>query len=665
MKRRHLTRYLLISLTLMCMTAHAGTLSQQRWQFKRAYKALKAENWEKLQQISTSLQDYPLYYYLRYHYLKERLKQVRPSEIQAFLKRYGDTYFGKKLRQDWLNLLAGNRDWAGFVQDYTPQKSTSFQCHYAYARLMIRQNTQSAISDAKKLWLVGKSQPNACTPLFDYLYEHGLIDNALIWGRIGLAMKKGELSLASFLAKRLDSADSVWVTRWQSMHKKPAKTLAKFNGPDLPVVRDIILHGIRRLARQNFERANDYWNTFQRRYAFSVQQIGEMQRELALASAEHEHPLALKWLTAVNKDYLNDKVSDTRIKLALKKQNWYAVVDFITELPDGNSLQWRYWLARALEQTGKNAQAQQIYKTLAKERDYYGFLAADRIGAKYHMQHHPIVFTSAEKAQVMKHPCIGGAHEFYKLSQDGGEREWYLNAKREWRYAIQHLPARQQAIAIALASHWGWHYQAIMAAAKAGYFDALEIRFPLAFHSPLAAGAKRQGIDLAWVYGIVRQETAFKNEASSHVGALGLMQLMPATARSVAKKIGLRLKRKRDIFALDTNIRLGTAYLQQMLDRFDGNYMLATAAYNAGPGRAKRWAAKNRCMPSDLWVEMIPFDETRKYVRRVLFYTRIFEERLQRKQLRPLRVTLVPHHDSCTFHYAGDKNSEKVASSIE
>lgn len=281
------------------------------------------------------------------------------------------------------------------------------------------------------------------------------------------------------------------------------------------------------------------------------------------------------------------------------------------------------------------------------------------------MQHRPIVFTSAEKAQVMKHPCIGGAHEFYKLSQDGGEREWYLNAKREWRHAIQHLPPRQQAIAIALASHWGWHYQAIMAAAKAGYYDALEIRFPLAFHSQLATGAKRQGIDLAWVYGIVRQETAFKNEATSHVGALGLMQLMPATARYVAKKIGLRLKRKQDIFVLDTNIRLGTAYLQQMLDKFDGNYMLATAAYNAGPGRAKRWAAENRCIPSDLWVEMIPFDETRKYVRRVLFYTRIFEERLQRKQLRPLRVTLVPHHDSCTFHYAGDKNSDRVASSIE
>jgi soluble lytic murein transglycosylase len=519
---------------------------------------------------------------------------------------------------------------------------------------MLRQNTRSAISDAKKLWLVGKSQPDACTPVFNYLYQRDLIDNAMVWERIGLAMKKGQLSLASYLAKRLNSADRVWVKRWQSMHKKPAQTLAKFNGPNLPVVRDIILHGIRRLARQDFERAKDYWNTFQRRYAFSVKQIGEMQRDLALTSVKHDHPQALKWLSAVNDGYLNDKVSDTRIKLALKKQNWQALIDFITELPEEkrDKLQWRYWLARALEfleSGGKNAQAQRIYKTLAKERDYYGFLAAEHIGAQYQMQPRSIVVTKAEKARLMKHPSIRGAHEFYKLSlsQRRSKREWQLNATREWRYAILHLPPRQQASAAALASRWGWHDQAIMAAAKAGHYDDLDVRFPLAFRSQLAVGAKRQGIDLAWVYGIVRQETAFRSDATSRAGALGLMQLMPATGRLVARKIGLRLKRTRDILDIDTNIRLGTAYLQQMLDKFDGNYMLATAAYNAGPGRAKRWAAENRCMPADIWVELIPFNETRNYVRRVLFYTRIFEERLQRQQPRPLRVTLAPY-DNCT-----------------
>ncbi len=652
MKQRHLIVYLLISVMLMCMSAHASTLSQQRSQFERAEKVLKAKDWHKFQKISRRLQNYPLYYYLRYQYLNEHL--VRPSEIRAFLKRYGNTYFGQKLREKWLSQLAGKGDWKGFMRDYTPLKSTSMQCLYTYARLMTKQKLQGAVEEAKKLWLVGKSQPEACTPMFDYLYKNGLIDKSLLWKRIGLAMKKGQLSLARFLAKRLKPADRVWVTRWQAMHKKPARSLARFKGADLPVVRQIILHGIGRLAIQDFERAQVYWKKFQRRYDFSVQEIGEMQRDLALASVNHDHPLALKWLTAVNQKYLNKKVSDARIKLALKKQNWQALADFLTQLPDGeeNKLRWRYWLARALEQTGKKPQAQQIYKQLAKERDYYGFLAAERIGAKYQMQHHPIVFTAAEKAQVMKKPTIRGAYEFYKLSKY--KDKWHLNARREWQYAIGHLPPAQKTIAAALASHWGWHDQAIMAAAKARYYDDLDVRFPLAFKRELTKGAKHQGIDLAWVYAIIRQETAFRHEASSRVGALGLMQVMPATARLVAKKIGLKLKRKRDILDIDTNIKLGTAYLQQMLDKFDGNYMLATAAYNAGPGRSKRWAAENSCVPADLWVELIPFNETRKYVRSVLFYTRIFEERLKRKRLRPLRVTL--EDDSCSLKFASLAN---------
>ncbi|HDN27343.1 MAG TPA: lytic murein transglycosylase, partial [Thioploca sp.] len=138
-----------------------------------------------------------------------------------------------------------------------------------------------------------------------------------------------------------------------------------------------------------------------------------------------------------------------------------------------------------------------------------------------------------------------------------------------------------------------------------------------------------------------RQESAFRAEARSHAGALGLMQLMPATGRAVARKLGLKLKNRRAILDINTNIRLGTAYLRQMLDRFDGNHMLATAAYNAGPNRAKRWAQKNNCLPADIWVELIPFNETRKYVRRVLFYTRVFEERLGQTP-HPLRVALAP-----------------------
>lgn len=634
--------FISVALVCLCFSVHANDLTFKRWQFYHALDALQAKNWENFRQIEVDLQDYPLYYYLRYRYLKSQLKQVHPYKIQAFLRRYSNSYFGELLRQEWLTQLAKTGDWITFTQVYTPQNAISLQCYYVQARLKTSQQIRAALVDAKKLWLVGKSQPKACDPVFEYLYQNGLINDTLLWKRIGLAMKKRRLSLARALAKHLDPADKVWVARWQTMHRKPAPTLARFNEPDLPIVREIILHGIKRLARKQFELANDYWNTFQRRYAFSIQQLGEMQRDLALASVQHDHPQALKWLTAINKHYLNDKVSETRIRHALKKQNWQAVADFIMELPkkEQNTLRWQYWLARALEQTGKYARARKMYKKLAFERDYYGFLAADRISAQYQMQHHPIAFTPAEQVKLMENVSIASAHEFYNLSQlEGGERKWLYNARREWQYVIKHFTPRQQAVAAALASRWGWHEQALMTAAKAGYYDDLDVRFPLPFYTHLADGAKNQNLDLAWVYGIIRQESAFRTEARSGAGALGLMQLMPATGRLVARKIGLKLRNRRAILNINTNIRLGTAYLRQMLNRFDGNHMLATAAYNAGPNRAERWAQENDCLPADIWVELIPFNETRKYVRRVLFYTRVFEDRLGQTP-RPLRVAL-------------------------
>lgn len=654
-------RHLFISVTFLCslghFNAHADDLHQQRWQFNHAIDALKTHDLENFQQFSLGLQDYPLYYYLRYLYLQPRLKQVDFYEIQTFLKQYGNSHFGELLRKQWLYQLAKTGDWTTFLQFYTSQQSTDLQCYYAYARFVTGQQTHADLLKAKKLWLVGKSQPKACDSVFEYLYQSNLIDDALILERIGLAMKKGRLSLASALTKRLEPDERVWITRWQTMHRKPAQTLANFTEPDLPVVREIILHGIRRLAKKQFELADNYWNTFQRAYAFSIQQIGEMQRDLALASVKHEHPQALKWLTAVNKNYLNDKLNTTRIKLALREQNWRAVADFITELPkqEQKSLRWRYWLARAFEQMKKFAQARKTYEELAQERDYYGFLAADRINAPYKMQHHPIAFTPADQTKLMKHISIAGAYEFYNLSQLE-DNKWLFKARKEWQYVLKHLSPRLQAIAAALASRWGWHDRAIMAAAKAGHYDDLDVRFPLAYYDQLANGATGQNIDLPWVYGIVRQESAFMTQIRSSAGALGLMQLMPATGRFVAKKLGLKLRNRQDILDIDTNISLGTAYLRQMLNRFNGNHMLATAAYNAGPNRAKRWAKENSCVPADIWVELIPFKETRNYVRRVLFYTRIFETRLGQKT-RPLRVALAPN-ENCTFQYYTEETEE-------
>jgi len=626
----------------------ANDLAQQREQFSRANEALQRKDLETFQQLTNSLTTYPLYYYLRYQYLKPRLTQVPAAEIDEFLKLYGQSAFGNSLRQAWLEDLATQRDWPTFVRAYTPQKSIALQCYYIQARLATGQSSPAALQDAKTLWLTDKSQPSACHEAFEYLYNSSLINDELLWQRIQMAMAKGQLKIANTVAQRLSLSQQLWFTRWQAMHQNPAATLNNFNEPDLPVVRDILLHGLKQLAKQQFDLAISYWEAYQRRYAFSLEQIGEMQRELAVASVKQEHPQALRWLTAVHRKFLNPQFNEIRLQFAFARQHWEAIEDFISEMSEAEQqeLRWRYWLARALEQNGKTKAARQLYQTLAQERDYYGFLAADKIKVSYQLQNMPILFTPLDQAQLLKNFSIAAAYEFY-------QQGWLKEGRQEWQYAIEHLPPSQQVIAAALAHRWGWHSQAILTASKANALDDLEVRFPLAFYSNLAVASKNQGIDLAWVYGIIRQESVFMEDARSRAGALGLMQLMPATARLVAKQLGLSLKSKEDILEVDTNLSLGTSYLQQMLDRFDGNYLLATAAYNAGPGRAKRWAEENPCIPADLWVEMIPFEETRTYVRRVLFYTRVFEARLQ-QPTRPLRVILPSQ--GCSYQY-----SEKVA----
>ncbi len=649
MNRQYLL-YKIIILSLINFNIFAEELTTQHWQFQYAYEAFKNNKLEKFQSLSIALSDYPLYYYLQYLEISSKLSEHSFSSIATFLKQYGNTYFGEKLRRDWLKILAQEQNWSTFLQNYTPSESTTLQCYYAQARLATGQQIETTLEEIKKIWLVGYSQPNACDLAFESLYQSNLMNDTLVWERIQLAMQNKKLSLAITLAKRLSPSEQAWFTLWQTMHYQPEQTLATFNYPDLPIIRTIILYGINRLATGQFDLAYSYWEKLQRDYAFSVTQIGEMQRDLALTSVKQHHPDALKWLAAINRHFLTEEASETRIKLALKQQHWPALLDFITEMPlaQRHSLQWRYWLGRALEQTSQPTQAQKLFVELAKERDYYGFLAADRIGTKYQMKNRPIQYTPTDQAHLMKNQSVRAAYEFYQLSQlIAGEEQWLLNARREWDYGIKQLTSDQQAVAAALANRWGWHDRAVMTSAQAGYYDDLEVRFPLAYYPDLTTAANQQNVDLAWVYGIVRQESAFMAKARSHAGALGLMQLMPTTGRSIARRLGLKLTRVQDILAIDTNVSLGTSYLRQMLDRFGGNYMLATAAYNAGPGRAERWAEENSCLPADIWVEMIPFNETRKYVRNVLFYTVVFESRLGQRP-HSLRISLSPY-DNCTF----------------
>ncbi|OUS30644.1 hypothetical protein A9Q99_05520 [Gammaproteobacteria bacterium 45_16_T64] len=258
---------------------------------------------------------------------------------------------------------------------------------------------------------------------------------------------------------------------------------------------------------------------------------------------------------------------------------------------------------------------------LSSERSFYGFMSSEILDKPLQLNHQERVAEQEQLTRILSNPGIIRARELYQINEDS-------YAKSEWNLAISRMPSEDRSIAAQLADQWGWHHQAIMAAARSDIRDNLKLRFPIAFGSTVSSFANKNGIGDDWVLSLIRQESAFAFQAKSPVGALGMMQIMPATAKQVSKSIGLRYKGKRSLLSPKNNIQLGTAYMGQLLKRFQGNTILATAAYNAGPHRASRWQPKHLPMAGDIWIETIPFRETRNYVKNVMTYQAIYRAHL-------------------------------------
>lgn len=637
----HLLNWLVLALFIVMPPSLAAQWEAERALFQTARAALATEQYALFDGILARLRHYPLHPYLEYRYLRENGAR-EPERVRAYLREYADLRYARRLQQQWLKRLAKAEDWSSYLEVLhllpdAQNLAARYQCDALNARRAQGADFASLLAEVKALWLVGHSQAKQCDDLFAELYQHPQFDEALLWQRIRLAMDENESGLVAYLSKRLtDPHRQALSAQWLALHQQPAQALADFTLADSAEARKWLLHGLYRLGRKQPEQARSHWAVLANRYAFSDAEANDLARYLALRAAIYEHPQAAAWLRALPRGAVNDEVVEARFKLALAAQNWREIEQALGLLSEAekNKLQWRYWRARAREQLGHREEAAALFRELAGERDYYGYLAADRLGLPHQLAHRPIQASQAELNTLLnQHPGLLRAGELFRLGLS-------TEARSEWYYATKPFTPRQFELAAALAFSWDWYGQAIISAAKAGHYDDVERRFPLAFRAELTAGAREQGLELAWVYGIARQESAFMADVRSHAGAMGLMQLMPATAKAMAKKIDLELNGNSDVLQADKNARLGSAYLRAMLDRFDGNYILATAAYNAGPGRSIRWREEHACLAPDAWIELIPFKETRGYVRSVLTYMSIFNQRLQQSP-QPLALASV------------------------
>lgn len=609
-------------------SARAASLAEQRRFYDEAKQALAKGDNGPYRRHASALRDYPLEPYLAYDELTARLRFASNAEVEKFLAEHGDLPQASWMKLRWLRRLAERGDWKPFLAHYDPAMNfTELDCLFGRYQLE-NGHIKAGNATAERLWLVGKSQHNACDALFERWEANGQLTEQLRWQRAKLAVESGNYGLATFLAKKLTTRQRHAELLVEVAQKPQLLTQADRFAPPSEAMADVVSVGLRRLARQDPEKALGLLDSYARRMAFSPEEKVAIARQIGLTLAKRFDQRALKVMAEYDPELRDNTVSEWRARLLLRLGRWDEAHQLTKRFPAelASSNRWRYWQARSLNLAQpNNQQAAQLFQPVAAERDFYGFLSADHIQAPYQLNHKPMAIPPRVMQKVRNTAGIRRAMEFHARGQ-------IVDGRREWHHASR-LFSREELVAQAkLAYDMEWYFPAIRTISQAQYWDDLEIRFPMAHRDKLIQASRTREIHPSWAFAITRQESAFMTDARSHVGASGLMQLMPATAKETAKRYGIALTSPQQVLNPNVNIELGTAYLSQIYGQFKGNRVLASAAYNAGPGRVRQWLRNAEHLPFDVWVENIPFDETRQYVQNVLTYSVIYGDKLNAPQ---------------------------------
>ena len=627
----------LLVAALSINTVFAAALDDQRRLFRDVFPSAELGDWSAVEDLSARerrlLEQYVLWPDLRAAYLRARVAHAEPADIEAFLDRYGMLRPARDLRYRLALHLARSGDLAAYrdiyERYYQGRDIAKLDCLALQAELEAGRYTRVA-GRAKDLWLVGRSQVDECDPVFAYLDQEELLEPDDFRNRYELAVETRAFGLARWLAKKIDKQREDEAAQWQRAQADPERFLDRHAElEESRTAREQLVYATERLTYRDPELAHSIWQGVSAAHSFTAEQRFQTDRHIALWTARDNLPDAYPLLAALPTAAHNDEVWRWRARTSLRNGNWNRLLLDIRGMSDEEreSEEWRYWRAVALERSGQVLAADAALRDLAAERSYYGFLAADELNQDYALEHSELAADEAAIAALAVRPELVRARELFFVGQDSRGRS-------EWDAAMRHMNTVEKRQAAILADRWGWHSRAIAGAASLGEYDDLSLRYPLVYRSLFEDSASRARISTTWAYGIARSESLFMRDVRSRAGAVGLMQLMPTTGRQVASEIRLPWSGLVTLTNPESNIRLGTSYLGQMAERYNGNRVLATAAYNAGPHRVDRWLPESGAIDARVWIENIPFNETRRYVKRVLSAQTIFHWRMTGKTRR-------------------------------
>ncbi|WP_181898337.1 transglycosylase SLT domain-containing protein [Alteromonas aestuariivivens] len=640
---------MMIAMPVWATSASGGNLLpaddsnlEQRTQFQALEKAIRTTPKDQLPSLDSqfeTLQGYPLYPYLVKQRLFRQLNLEHRAEVEQFLSRYDGHPLTYTLRSSWLRYLAKYGYKSAFMSSYREDMGAEITCHYLAFQIEEATNPAYWLSKVDDIWLTGKSQPEACDPLFRKWQAAGMMTSDKVLARLEKAVTSGDARLLPYLKRRLPQEQQYLADLWQTVRTNPAIVLRESRFPLTHPQEEaaVLAFGLERLAWSQPDNAVKGYFLWQNREnpLFAADALRPIHRAIALSMAIDNHPDAREWLERADVPGAEEDVKRWHMAYLLRQQNWQSVLAVIESVGEANQEEegYLYWRARSYEALGMKGMALPIYDQLASERHFYGFMAGAKLAKTPDLVSHPAPRSEVNVEAIAQMPSAQRAYEFLQLGRS-------ISARREWRYLLSQLDSGLVKDAAILASEWGWYDQAIVGFARSGYLDDVERRFPLAFAPQFSRVGETYNVHPAFAMAIARRESAFMADAVSPAGASGLMQLMPGTARYLAKK---QVSRK-VLFEPEQNVELGVQYLRYLMDKLDNNPVLVSASYNAGWKRVMEWLPDQNMLPTDIWIENIPYRETRHYVKAVLAYRYIYEHQLGTRSnlFEQLANTLMP-----------------------
>jgi soluble lytic murein transglycosylase len=606
--------------------------------FLAARDAYEANNAARLDTHAQRLKGHLLEPYVAYWQLSIRIDAASPEEVRGFLALHRDSPLSERLRSEWLKSLAERGEWELFGAELPRLASRDVEITCYALRYRMLTAPEATLPEARSLWFLTRDLPDSCTPLLNALVTSGAISTEDLWSRIRVSLETGRVTQARRIAEWLPAGEAPERRSLERAASNPAGFLERVT-PNLKsrADRETVMFAVHRLARVAPPQAARHWTRLEDR--FSPDERAYVWGMIAYLGAMRHDPAALSWYARAGD--LSDLQRAWNVRAALRARSWQDVLVAVDAMSDRERTisAWRYWKARALKEMGRTDEANDILKPLATEFGFYGQLALEETGRRIAAPSTAWKPGAEELRAMGQRIGLRRALELYRLN-------FRTEANAEWAWAIRGFDDRQLLAAAEIARRHEVYDRAINTAERTVGLHDFELRYLAPYRDVLKAHTTELALDEAWVYGLIRQESRFITDAQSVAGASGLMQLMPETARWVAKRLGLKNWRWSQVTEVGTNVGLGTYYLRHVLDALDGQPVLASAAYNAGPTRARTWRPET-AMEGAVFAETIPFTETRLYVKNVManatYYAHSFSQQLQ--SLKQRLGTVGPRQD--------------------